>query len=59
MQKEHAVLVPTDLYHTDARYFPNSSELHHERFFVDIGEGHVQSEIKTIQPYGEGAMMCK
>jgi len=59
MQKGDAVLVPADLHHTDARYFPNPSQFHPERFFVDIGEGHIQSEIKTIRPYGGGATMCK
>ncbi|KAJ5940490.1 Cytochrome P450 [Penicillium verrucosum] len=59
MKKGDAVLVPSDLHHTDGRYFPNPSEFRPERFFVNADDGHVQSEIKSIRPYGGGATMCK
>jgi hypothetical protein len=58
LEKGDAVLVPSDLHHSDPRYFTNPSAFQPERFFVEDG-GAVRSEIKSIRPYGGGATMCK
>ena len=59
LQKGEAVLIPADLHHNDARYFPDPTEFAPQRFFVHSSDGAVKSEIKSIRPYGGGATMCK
>lgn len=58
LRKGDVALIPADLHHTDAAYFPSPKSFDPSRY-ITRSNGVERADIGTIRPYGGGSTMCK